>query len=326
MKKLTYIIGIMILVLALAVGCTTDENDPGKVDEDQGVIDKDEDEDIDEAPDEDDNRTAEDILKDFGDKVEDSLTDAGEFIDKNVEKLSEIEIDQMVSDLINKTEDGIDKVKQKIQEIEIDNELMDSFDGDLYLTQDRIDKLENEELRDELNRIHNENYRLINLEGEYYPIVNYEGFKRYDEHVSEEVRDYIDLKARDADKPVATDASLYITYDELADRIVATENYVKKYGEGDRYGEALNMYRNKLHAYLLGLPNTPMTEIGSDKIKEDLMDSYKQTALIKDSSTAFIVGKYIAVIDSKQGVIDDEVKAQAELLLEEATELIGTGK
>lgn len=323
MKKIIYLIGTLILVLALAIGCTTDESDPNQVDEDTGAIDQ---EDLDPTPDEDVEKTAEEIMTDFENTLNESLGDAGDFIERNSVKLSEIEVDQMVSDLLNKTEEGIDSARQRIQEVDVDDEIMEAFDGDLYLTQEQIDDLENDELRQELDRLQSENYRLINLEGQYYPAVNYEGFKKYDEYVSDEIRDYIDLKARDANKPIALDAALYISYDELADRLVATENYVKKYGEGDRFGEALNMYRNKLHIYLLGTDNTPITEEGSDKIKEDLMDSYKRTALIKDSSTGFIVGKYIVLIDENQGEIDQNIKDQALLLIEEATELIGASK
>lgn len=315
--------GTFILVLALAVGCTTDtDDDTGLTDGDDVVTE----EDLDPTTEEEEVKPAEDILADFGDKIEESLSEAGDFINKNMEKLSEIEVDEMVSKLMIKTEEGIDNVRQKIQDIDVDNELNETFDGELYLSQDQIDRLDNDELREELIRLQSENYRLINLEGEYYPAVNYEGFKKYEEHVSDELREYIDLKTRDADKPVALDAAIYISYDELADRIVATENYIKQYGEGDRYGEAINMYRNKLSMYLLGLPNTPITESDSDKIRADLMESYKETALIKDSSTGFIVGKYINLIDQNQGIIDDEILAQGQMLIEEATELIGTGK
>ncbi len=232
----------------------------------------------------------------------------------------------MISKLINKTEMGIDAARQKLQEIDVDNELRDAFNGDLYLTEDQIDNLKNDELKQELNRLNSENYRIIFLEGDYYPVVNYEGFKNYDGYVSEEVKDYIDIKSRDANKPVALDGALYLSYDELADRIVATENYIKKYGAGDRYGEAINLYRNKLSIYLIGLPNTPVADRDTHIVNKELMDSYKQTALIKDSSTGFIVGKYIKLIEENDNVIDDEVLNQGQILIEEATELIGTGK
>ncbi len=321
MKRFIYLVGMLILLLALGVGCTNSENDPDKLDEGQVTIDEDE---LD--LEEDEETTAEEIIKDFENKLESSLNDAGTLIEKKMEKLSEIEVDQMVLNLMNKTEENIDEIRQKIQNIDVKDELRHAFDGDLYLTQDLINNLQNDDLRKELNRLQSENYRLINLEGEYYPIVNYEGFKKYDGHVSDEVRDYIDLKARDSNKLVALDAAIYISYDELADRIVKTEDYIKKYGEGDRYGEALNMYRNKLHMYLLGTDNTPITDVGSNKIKEEVMESYKETALIRDSSTGFIVGKYINIIASNKGVIDDDVRSKGQMLLEEATELIGTGK
>lgn len=320
MKKFIYSIGIIILVLSLAIGCTNDEGNQEDLDKDQGNAE----EELDNN--EEDERTVEEIMNDFEDTIENSVSDVGDFIEKNMENLSAIEVDAMVSKLINKTEEEINMIKQKIEELDVDNELINAFNGELYLTEEQIKDLKNDKLRQELEKIKSENYRLMNSEGEYYPIVNYEGFKKYDEYISSELEEYINLKARDANKPVALDAGLYISYDELADRIVETENYIKKYGEGDRYSEVLNLYRNKLTLYLLGTDNTPMTETSSKKIKEELMNSYKETALIKDSLTGFIVGKYINLIDENLGIIDEEIRSEALMLVEEATELIGTGK
>lgn len=325
MKKKFYIIGTIILVLALSIGCTNNQEDV-KGNDEGVIVDKDNQDLDDEVDTTDEEKTAEDIMKDFADKVEKSLSDAGNFLEKNMDKLSQVEVDKMVSNLINKTEENVDKIREKIANMDKDQEIIDAFDDDLYLTQDQIDQMDNDELRKELDRLQAENYRLINLEGQYYPAVNYEGFKKYEDHVSDEIKDYIALKARDSNKPLALDGGLYISYEELADRIIETENYIKKYGEGDRYGEALEMYKNKLSMYLLGIPNTPITEENSDKIKDDLMESYKQTALISDSSTGFIVGKYINLIEKNNGVIDDEIKRHGEVLLEEANELIRAKK
>lgn len=320
MKRIIYLMGTTILVLALAIGCTTNKDDV----EDKGdgvIIDKDE-----QVIDNKGDRTSEEIMDEYEEKVGESLSNAGDFIDKERDKLSETEVDEMVTKLIKNTEANVSKVEERISNLNKDQGIMDSFDDDIYLTQEQIDNMDDEELKEELNKLQTENYRLINLEGQYYVSVNYEEFKKYDEHVSDELRDYINLKTRDSDKPVALDAALYISYEELADRIVETENYIKKYGKSDRYEEVLDMYRDKLSIYLSGLPNTTMTEEGSDKIKADLIDSYKKTSLIKDSSTGFIVGKYVNQIEKNEGNINDDIRNQAELLLEEAIELISTTK
>ena len=320
MKRRLYLIGILILVLAITVACTQDEDKLDKADKDEVV---DIEEDIDE---EDELEDSEDIAIVFEDKINISLEEAGDFIEKNMDKLNSIEVDQMISKLIDETEEAIGSRKRRIEQLDEDQELSSSLGEELFFDEEEIKNIENEGLREELESLMADKYRLINLEGEYYPIVNYEAFKRYDAHVSDEVRDYIDLKARDAKEPVAIDGALYIDYDELADRIVETENYIKKYGQGDRYEETINMYRNKLNLYLLGLPNTPITELDSERIREDLLKSYNDTELIKDSLTGFIVGKYRNVILAKEGIVDDEVRGKAELLLEEAIELMGMGK
>ncbi len=321
MKRRIYLIGILILVLSLTVACTQDEDELDKTEGNGPVSSEDQ---IDEEDDEP--KDSEDIAMEFEDKINSSLEEAGEFIEKNMEKLNSIEVDQMISKLIDETEEGIGSRKRRIEQIDEDQELAKSLGQGLFFDEEGLENIENEELREELENLFSDNYRLINLEGEYYPIVNYEALKKYDEHMSGEVRDYIELKARDANQPVAIDGALYIDYEELADRIIETENYIKRYGQGDRYEETINMYRNKLNIYLLGLPNTPITDLDSEKIREDLLESYNETELITDSLTGFIVGKYRNLILAKEGIIDDEVRGKAELLLEEAIELMGMGK
>lgn len=322
MKKTLYLVASFILILALAVGCTNDQDETGELTDGDDVITE---EDLDPTPDEDE-KTGEEILSDFQEKVEESLADAEDMIDSNLEELSEIEMDEMVSKLMTRTEEELEDIEQEIRAIDTEDELYDKFGGEVYIREDQIDEIENDELREKLESLYSQNYRMINLEGDYYPVVNYQAFKKYDQYVSDEVREYVDLKARDANDPAAIDGEIYISYDELADRIVATENYIKKYGEGDRYGEAINMYRNKLSMYLIGLPNSSISEENSDMIREDLMDSYRETALNEDSSTGFVVGKYINMINQNEGIVDGELLSQGQMLIEEATELIGTGK
>ncbi len=321
MKKILYLVASFILILALAVGCTNDQ-DEGELTDGDDVITE---EDLDPSSDEDE-KTGEEILSDFEVKVEESLADAEDMIDRNLEGVSEIEMDEMVSKLMTRTEEELDDLGQKIRAIDTEDELYDKFGGEAYISEDQIDELENDDLREELERLYSQNYRMINLEGDYYPAVNYEAFKKYDQYVSDEVREYVDLKARDANDPAAVDGEIYISYEDLADRIVRTENYITQYGDGDRYGEAINMYRNKLSMYLLGLPNSSISEDDSDMIREDLIRSYRETALIEDSSTGFVVGKYINMINQNEGIVNGELLSQGQMLIEEATELIGTGK
>lgn len=325
MKKIIYTIATITLVLILAVGCTNDQESPNDVDGETDIDESTQDSEQVEQNGKDE-RSSEEIIEGFEDEIGKSLTDAGNFIEKNMNELSEVEADKMVSKLMEETEESVDEVRNRISDLGKDQEIMDSFGSGLYLSQDQINQMDDDQLKEEINRLQDENYRLANLEGQYYPIVDYEEFKRYDEYVSSEISDYIDLKSKDSDKPVAIDAALNVSYEELAGRILETENYIKKYGEGNRYGDVLNMYETKLEAYLLGTPNTPITKESSDKIKEDLMDSYREAALNRDSATGFIVGKYVKEIEENNGVIDDAIKNEGELLLEEAIELISTGK
>lgn len=248
------------------------------------------------------------------------------FIDENIGKLSQIEGDHMVSNLEGALHATLDLATDKLFELDIDGELMNIAGTEQFFPEDKVKDIQNEKLRDEVTRLFKSKYKLINLEGNYYPIVDYEKIKQYSNYISDEMEEYIDIKAMDSNEPVAVDAGLIISYDDLAARIIKTENYISKYSGGQRYEEMLGYYRDKLDMYLSGLPNTPIAEYETNKIYKDVFESYKKTSNVKDSVTAFIVTKYINLIEENELIINENVKDKVLSLVNEALSLLETSK
>lgn len=240
------------------------------------------------------------------------------FIDENIGKLSQIEGDKMISELEKILNQSLDVTTNKISQADTNGELMTIAGTELFYPEDKIKDIQNEKLRDEITKTINSKYKLINLEGSYYPIIDYEKIKQYNNYISDEMKEYIEIKAMDSNEPVAMDAGLRISYDDLADRIIKTEKYIEKYSQGQRYEEMLGNYKNKLALYLGGLDNTPIADFETKKIYDDVLESYNKTAKIKDSATAFVVNKYIDVIKENNNLINKDVEDKVVSLVNEA--------
>ncbi len=272
-------------------------------------------------------KTREQIMSEFDNiLVKGKLEEVIEFIDENITKLSQIEGDKMVSELEGILYKSLDATTDKILQGDTNGELMRIAGTELFFPEDKIKDIQDEKFREEITKIINSKYKLINLEESYYPIPDYEKMKQYNSYISDEIKEYIEIKAIDSNEPVAVDAGLRITYDDLASRIVKIEKYIEKYSGGQKYEEMLGNYKNKLAIYLGGLDNTPIADYQTKKIFDDVLESYKKTSNIKDSSTAFVVKKYISAIEENDLVVNKAVEDKVVSIVNEALALLEVSK
>ena len=266
------------------------------------------------------------VMKEFDDiAVKSDINKMVLFIDGKISKLSTIEGDKMISDLEKNLNKGLDSAKDKLSKLDISGELI-QISNELFFPEDKIKDIKDDKLRTEVEMLFNNKYKLLNLEGEYYPVVDYEKLKKYNDNISPELKDYIAIKALDSNNPVAIDGGLYITHNDLSDRILKIEEFLQKYSGGQRYEEMLKQYRNKLSIYMTGIPNTPIADRDTNKINDDVLNSYKKTSETKDSVTAFIMRKYINSIKENEYIINDIVEGNALSLINESISLLEANK
>lgn len=267
------------------------------------------------------------IMKEFNNTLEgkNSPDKIVAFIDEKIGKLSPIEGDKMVSELERVLEKSLGLQIDNISKLDTDGELV-QISQELFFPEDKVKDIKNDKLHEEIIKILDSKYKLISIEGNYYPIIDYEKLKIYNNHVSDELKEYITIKALDSNKPVAIDAGLHITRDELSQRILKTENFIQKYSGGQRHEEMLQDYRNKLNIYLSGMDNAPIADRETHKIYDDVLDSYKKTADTKESITAFAMRKYIDVIKENEYIINDKVKEKVLSLINESLSLLEASK
>ena len=89
----------------------------------------------------------------------------------------------------------------------------------------------------------------------------YDIFKNY---LSDDYKEYLRITIRENEEPFASDGGIIIPFDELGDRIIVWETFIKKYPDLDSklknlINEKVLEYRN---SYILGLDNTPTISNG----------------------------------------------------------------
>lgn len=316
-RRIFLVLMSIALVLGLA-GCkkkNPDKTDPSKNPE--GVVDDSSEAEKDKA----------EIMKEFDSVLKtDDLSKILGFIDDNIGSLSQIEGDRMVMDLEASLEESLNSTMDSIFKADPNGELINIGGLELFFPEEKVKDIENEELRNQVTKLLENKYKLINIEGSFYPIIDYEKLKEYNNYVSDEIKEYIEIKAIDSNSPVVIDAGLLISYDELISRIIKTETYIQKYSGGPKHEEILSLYRSKLAFYLGGVDNTPISDPNTNKIYDSIFESYKKTSNIKDSVTAYVVNKYINTIEENDFIINKAVQDEVVSLVNEALSIVEVSK
>lgn len=269
----------------------------------------------------------ENIMKEFNTIVEgdNEPFELVSFIDENIKKLTQVEGDRMVDALERSLEEHLDGYATKILSIDKENELMNIAGSEFFYPKDKIKDIKNEKLKEEVTNLYGSMYKLVNIEGGFYPIIDYAKLKAYT-NISDEWKDYLAIKAMDSDNPPLVDAGLRITFDELGDRILKTENYLNKYIDGQRQEEMIQNYKNKLSVYLKGSDNTPIADYSSKKIFDDILASYEKTSNVENHITGVTLQKYIEAIKENKNIIDKKILEKADALVKEAVEILSEFK
>lgn len=253
------------------------------------------------------------------------------FIDKNIKMVTEDEAVEMFLKLEAVQEEYIDRYVDQLFTEGYQMELLSLseippggnhigeikiLDG-LFFDEGKVEEIKDGDLKDLVQRLIEGKYRLINLEGAFYPIIDYQELAAYEGYMTEEIGEYMRIRAMESKEPMALDAELNITFDQLLERLMDIENYMTKYPEGKKYDEVLGLYEEYLKAYLTGLPNSPIYDYETRIIREDVKSSYEGSMMDEGMNISQLMAKYMAIIEENGNRIDDGVLSRASKLKRE---------
>lgn len=240
------------------------------------------------------------------------------FIDENIDQTSEVEAVEMIKEFELVQEKYMNIYAEELYKSNRQEILNLTFPNGEYDPQ-KLDAIEDGELKQLVTKIAEGKYKLINVEGSFFPIIDYGSFKKYEKYLPEDMKGYLNIKSLESDSPSMTDGGLIITWDELANRLIKTEKYLMKYPEGLKNEEILRLYGEYLIKYMSGGDNTPIYNMEDNKILEDVLESYKKTIVNnKNTITADIMSKYLKLIEENEYIVDDVLTSKIVDLYNEA--------
>ena len=315
-KKWMLILLSLVMVMALAA-CGNNEEEVQEPEAEPPV----QEEPVQEAE-EDEKEMIMDEFRAIVEEGEASVDNINQFMYENLPVLGELEGNYMLDNLENALKREIDVVNRNIAEFDAEDELMELFGDNLSLSPDMIGEIEDVDLRATVQNAYDNHYKLIGREGQVEAVIDYSSLKEYQEKVTDEWKEYIDIMAVESDQPPFTDGALTITFDELAERILGIENYLNRYISGPRQEELLELYENRLEVYYKGLPNTPIAAYDSGEILDNVYKSYENTAANDGYVTSSMIGEYRIAIRDNDMIVDDGILDLADQYIDESVRVL----
>ncbi|MHB1347881.1 MAG: hypothetical protein ACYCXK_10375 [Candidatus Humimicrobiaceae bacterium] len=240
------------------------------------------------------------------------------FIDQNINKMSSQNADIILEKLEYIQKNDKQFYTDMLFEDDWQAMLNDIFNNDIEIKD--IHEITDEQLKKIAEEIFGGGFKLIALEGSFYPFIDYEFLKKYSPYLSQQFGDYLNIMAVESNKIFSRDAALAISWDELAFRLINCEGFLISYPEDTvRKKEVGDLYMKYLVSYYLGQNNTPSFSYDNNAIKPDVLDSYnKLVSQYPDNITTDITKKYQAILEGSNYIVNDSVYAKLDELYKEA--------
>jgi len=239
-------------------------------------------------------------------------------IDENMTEISPEGYDILLEKLEMVQKEYIQYYTDLLFEDDWQSRLNDIFNRDIE--SEGLADIEDVQLKELMTEIFQGGFKLVALEGSFYPYIDYEFFKRYAEFLSPMYFDYINVMALESNKISSRDAALTISWDELALRLISCEEFLLNYPDETIRKRAVgDLYMRYLVSYIVGQNNTPSRNYENNIVYPEVLDSYDKLFLeYPDHITAGLIRSFQEILAESDNTINDSVFEEINAIYREA--------
>lgn len=193
------------------------------------------------------------------------------FIDNSISSVS----NQNASIMVNELERIQKKDLPVFEEMFNHDNIQIKFSKEEYNSlQKEPDKVKDSELREILSKTIKSGYKVETAEGSFFPIINYESYKKYNSYVTSDLMDYIEIMAVESNKVPAKDAAIVISWNEILNRAINQERFINNHGNSNKSGDIKELYKKYVYFIFYGANNTPLFSYDSKTMTNEAKTAY----------------------------------------------------
>ncbi|MFA5384106.1 MAG: hypothetical protein WC364_05500 [Eubacteriales bacterium] len=242
------------------------------------------------------------------------------FIDENIGNVSRQTADKLVygyeklqKDALNDLEEQFSGSKEEKWTITIPQGLQKEFGYSFSM--DKIDSIKDPQLKEILQEVRNSGYLARTAEGMYFPVINYDFYKKYSGYLTDQTKDYYSIMAEGSNQPAVDDGCLKITPDDILERMEAQQIYINKYPGSPKLRDIKDLYITYVSFYLCGTDNTPAFSYDTKVLNSGFKESYQNYRL-----TDTVFGRefifYFETLKKEEYKLTDKISSARNKLIE----------
>lgn len=246
-------------------------------------------------------------------------SEADSFIEGNIEKVSDEDASAMVQGFETLQNEYLSELNEEYFESE-DIQLQILETGLFEFDYDSVEQIDDESARDLVIKTMDNGFKVETAEAQFFPVIDYSFYRKYSDHVTDDISDYIDFMAIDSDDAPIKDAAIVIGWDEVADRTASAEEFLNTYPDSPKHDEMKQLYLLYADFLIFGSANTPAFDYSSNVLRPELQQSYER--LIEEKQDLKLSGymqSYYEVLQSNDFELNDEVENAREEFSEKIT-------
>jgi hypothetical protein len=229
------------------------------------------------------------------------------FIGENIRNVSGKDATTMILSFEEIQEKYIGIYEEILIDSETQEKLFEVF-GNTF-EKDKLNELGDDDLKTLLTEIINGGYMIINLEGLFTIVQDYRVLEEYAGYLPDDIKDYIYLKANESKDLQELKTGETLSFKQIKDRIIKYEDYIKTYPETIKEYVVSREHMHLLHSYFFGFDGMPAFDYATNKINDELLQSYKEFVSVNSNSeTAKIIEGYLEVLERNNYTLCEEVE------------------
>lgn len=237
------------------------------------------------------------------------------YIDKNISFISQDNATIMVDQLEKAQNQGLPALEERFYDQNLQIKIAKEYNPDL--ASGKIDGIKDQGLKAFLTETFIQGYKVDTAEGMYYPVINYEFYKKYNPSVTTDMKDYIDIMAIEANKPPAKDAAFVIGWDDILQRALQQERFINQHHESIKIEEVKQLYKKYVYFTFYGVNNTPLFSYSSNLMVPEAKSAFSKAVTSGgDTHLSKTLEGFWALVKKNNYKLTDEVKKYRENIIE----------
>ncbi|MCQ6560042.1 hypothetical protein NNL21_15220 [Paenibacillus mendelii] len=201
------------------------------------------------------------------------LPKAISYLNDHIDEVSTYQATIMVLHLENAVKKALPSMVDRIGKTSVQAKINKVYKyGDNFA--DVIKRTNDKALKALLQEAADSGFKLETAEGFYFPVVRYATLQKYNAYVTADIKAYMDIMTVESEKANMKDAALMIGYQELVNRALSQERFVKQFPSSNRTAQVKQLFNSYKILTFYGVNNTPLFDYDTKVIQPNAKKGY----------------------------------------------------